>query len=314
MGHRKVFVGVIVALVLYVANAVLWLADPRTWLPPRQRVIRGVCVETWGHKVVNNSWGYREREVTPRRPGVTRVLVLDDSLTWGTGMDVKARWPDLLGFILGPEYEVYCFACSGDSTDMESRRARKLIPVVKPDVVIVGFCCNDPQRRGEDWSQEKADFEGIYGRTMAVIDKGSRCVLLWHVWERVNKAIRAMAYPSPLDALDRCYNQDSVDWRLWQLSLADIKRCGKPCIFASLINFRYANPRVLGWHRQAEAEARRQGWTVVTFDQASALQGVPWRKLMINRADGHPSVFLESIYASGVLHALMRAESGTVVE
>ncbi len=56
---------------------------------------------TWGHVVVNNRHGFRERDfVVPKPQGVFRIMVLGDSLTWGQGLGVKERYTNL------PEYSL----------------------------------------------------------------------------------------------------------------------------------------------------------------------------------------------------------------
>ena len=49
---------------------------------------------TWGHRVSDNSLGFREREFAlPKPPGVCRVMVLGDSFTWGAGLALTNATP-----------------------------------------------------------------------------------------------------------------------------------------------------------------------------------------------------------------------------
>lgn len=286
---------------LYAANVGLWLYDPMTWLPPKDtRNTRNVVLTTWGCPVVNNSLGYREREIGAKSYGVKRVMVLGDSLTWGTGMDPCDRWTDRLQRILGPGYEVLNFAVSGDSTAKELVRLINLRPIVQPDIVIVGFCCNDVQPRPESWCPEKDAFDWRWNPTLSRWQARSSRVRLRHLWDALEKAIRYCSYPDTMMALDRCYDPNSPQWKAFVAALGEIKHSEPNAIFASLISFRYANPMVQKWHWQAEGVARGLGFDVVLFN----LFGKPWRSLMLNRADGHPSIRLQEIYAEGVSRAL----------
>ena len=160
LSFGKALLSVVVAIgCLYAANVGLWLYDPTTWLPECDS--RNRTIATWGCLVVNNSLGYREREIGPKGHGIRRVMVLGDSLTWGTGMDPCDRWTDRLQKQLGNGYEVLNFAKSGDCTQKEAMRLRYLKANLQPDIVIVGFCCNDPQPQPENWCVEKEDRKSV---------------------------------------------------------------------------------------------------------------------------------------------------------
>jgi hypothetical protein len=59
----------------------------------RARVVAGPM----DYRVEINSLGWRDRErALARKPGVTRILALGDSMTWGWGVDAEARFSDLL--------------------------------------------------------------------------------------------------------------------------------------------------------------------------------------------------------------------------
>jgi len=52
---------------------------------------------TWGNPVVNDSFGFREREFAiPKPDNVFRIMVLGDSLTWGAGLAVEERYTNRL--------------------------------------------------------------------------------------------------------------------------------------------------------------------------------------------------------------------------
>ena len=290
-----------ILLTLYLSNIALTLCDARTWLPPQ----RGVKDNdhTWGHAIRLNGLGYREREIGIKKPGVLRVMVLGDSLTWGTGMDPCDRWTDRLQSRLGDGYEVYNFACSGDSTQKEAMRMKYLWNRIRPDIVMVGFCYNDPQIYSQIWCPELEKFNDRYGGVLSSAEKSFKTIRLWHVWERIEKAIRMLAYPSAFEAVGRCYDPNSEAWHNWQDALMSIKSCGKPCYFLSLITCGILDAPVRGWHRQVEGHAEQIGFNVVAFD--TEMKGLAKKQMMINGYDGHPSVLLQEIYAKKIYEMLV---------
>src|SRR3954469_22413663 len=62
-----------------------------------RRLRARVMHERGGYQVISNADGARcSREFGPRRPGVTRVLVLGDSFSAADGVDNADRWSDRL--------------------------------------------------------------------------------------------------------------------------------------------------------------------------------------------------------------------------
>ena len=106
---------------------------------------------TWGHRVENNRYGFRERDFeTPKPPGTYRVMVLGDSFTWGTGLSVNERYTAVAEKLLNStpsrwNFEVLNFGVPGYATTQERDLLRDHISVVDPNLVVVGFCFNDPQ-------------------------------------------------------------------------------------------------------------------------------------------------------------------------
>jgi hypothetical protein len=87
-----------------------------------------------------DSLGLREREVAVARPpGRRRILIVGDSIAFGTGVEVEERFSDLLGHKLGDEVEVINAGVPGWGNDQEmlfyERRLRRL----RPDVVVLSF-------------------------------------------------------------------------------------------------------------------------------------------------------------------------------
>lgn len=100
----------------------------------------------------NNSLGLRGPELTDPRPvGGKRVLFLGDSFTWGWGVPDDASWPAVAGRLLRErgmtEVEVANAAQPGADPRVYALNALRSIPIVKPDLVVVGIL------QGDDYEQ-----------------------------------------------------------------------------------------------------------------------------------------------------------------
>src|SRR5215831_9051947 len=95
-----------------------------------------------------NSEGWRDRERTiQRRPGTLRILVLGDSVTYGTQVRQVDTYTALLERKLqahGVDAEVINMAYGGWGTDQELEALTLEGISYKPDLVILQFTTNDP--------------------------------------------------------------------------------------------------------------------------------------------------------------------------
>lgn len=94
-----------------------------------------------------NSNGFREREAPyEKNDGRTRILVLGDSQTWGSGVEQRSRFTEVLeGFLQqrGINAEVLNFGVVGYATDQELLLFKNLGFRYHPDLVILAFFWND---------------------------------------------------------------------------------------------------------------------------------------------------------------------------
>ena len=102
------------------------------------------------YRVTTNRRGYRMAgELAPEKPqGVTRVLVMGDSFSFGVGVDNADVWPAQLEKLLNAgnpatRYEVVNASCPGWGTENELAFWRKRGGALQPDLVIVSFYRND---------------------------------------------------------------------------------------------------------------------------------------------------------------------------
>jgi hypothetical protein len=95
-----------------------------------------------GIAIVNNSLGFREREIPPKAPGRYRIAVVGDSFTWGQGLVPEQRFSHLIEAALGPAYEVFNFGEPGNNMPDHLDVLAKALPI-RPDFVLLQLYIND---------------------------------------------------------------------------------------------------------------------------------------------------------------------------
>ena len=99
-----------------------------------------------GHPVATNSMGFRDREFGPPEPGVFRILVLGDSVTFGHGVPCNATFARRLEVLLSTRerrVDVLNAGVPGWSTRQERIFYERHGEELAPDLVLVGFVLND---------------------------------------------------------------------------------------------------------------------------------------------------------------------------
>lgn len=93
--------------------------------------------------VVNiNSLGLRDKEFNIEKGGKYRILCFGDSWTFGWGVNVENSWPKKLGqYLLANGFEnIEVINCGypGGYTSTYKKSMGKIVPLLKPDLVLVG--------------------------------------------------------------------------------------------------------------------------------------------------------------------------------
>ena len=203
-------------------------------------------VITWGNKVKRNRYGFRADEITLKPKGVFRVMILGDSFTWGAGLAENEMYANILDSLLknyfkNQKIEVVNCALSGSPTITERDILRKLKDTVQPDLIVVGFCLNDPQPKSQSYSIEKEKWDEKWDPTFKEIRTDFSFFHLNYIGEEIVTAItnysqRKGEYPEWTVALGRSYNPESKEWKDFTQALKDIKNisdslnCPKPII------------------------------------------------------------------------------------
>ena len=79
-----------------------------------------------------------------------RIVVVGDSFTWGDGVEVEETYPFLLQSLLRErrseaDIEVINWSRPGWNTWRELRSIEPQLPVLEPDLLIIGYCINDAE-------------------------------------------------------------------------------------------------------------------------------------------------------------------------
>ncbi len=275
--NRKTIVIVLTLLAFSAGAALLALPAPNPL--PNQYTYRpdnDYDTITWGHKVVKNSFGFRERELPPKS-NAFRIMVVGDSLTWGAGISENDRYTRLLELHLATKFakrriEVFNFGHCGAPTTTERDTLLETIERVQPDLVVIGYCVNDPHPTGVDGDSD---------------------------W---------------IPELDRTYQPDSAEWIAFTTALADIARACRerklPApIYALLLqgdgDFNHPDrtlAKILEWSHLAGEAAEKAGFTVVSMEARFRAEGS--RKRWVNPWDGHPDAQCNRVYAEELAKAI----------
>ena len=136
------------ALVAEMAARRRHLTQPPEWAE-RFETVPGASKAVWWHGVRHifdqNDFRRLDGPFPEKDPLVLRILVVGDSLTYGTGVPLEWAWPSLLQNILSRTHhvEVMNLGISGAQSEDIALTLNRFIPRLKPDLVIYGVFCND---------------------------------------------------------------------------------------------------------------------------------------------------------------------------
>lgn len=101
----------------------------------------------WETAISINSHGFRGREYSLQKPpGVFRIVVIGDSITFGNRLAPDENYPAVLEFLYqqsGKSVEVLNLALGGYDTLQEVATLADIGLSFDPDLVILGYCIND---------------------------------------------------------------------------------------------------------------------------------------------------------------------------
>lgn len=116
-----------------------------------------------------NSAGFRDEDHSTEKPsGVTRLVVIGDSVTEGSGVRQEELFSSYLQSLLGSTYEVINLGMSGLNTPQEVHLLEVEGLKYRPDVVLMNFVLNDCDffselQAAERFQNEKDTKIGLFG-------------------------------------------------------------------------------------------------------------------------------------------------------
>ena len=220
------------------------------------------------------------------------------------------------------------YGVSGGPTINERDILMKYIGIVDPDLIVVGFCLNDPQPKSQNYSIEREKLDrSIIGFPFKIVSRIFHEVGLPYMNNVINKAFYGLAekmdvIPSWQTALQRTYEPSSNDWYEFVQALREIKEMsdmqGLPDPIFAILNqgtsnvgpTDYNNPnetlkQYLHWYHQAEEAAGSAGFRVYNHEKEIASRLIN-ESLSVNIHDGHPSANLNKIYGEKLYQTIMQ--------
>jgi lysophospholipase L1-like esterase len=311
----------LVLLILYATEAFLFFTNPQHHLP-RHGYHDGVLYSR-GHIIRENSNHFRDKEFNPtKQPDSFRVMILGDSLTYGEGVEENNRFTNQLEDMLHAQFpgiiiDILNFGVRGAPTTFERDLLQSWKNIIHPDLIIVGFCVNDPQPKSQDYNIES---ERISAAIYPIV-WGLNSLNLNLLSSRVEAGLKNLAIlchlmPDWPEALQRTYELNSEEWNNFRRALEDIREASdsmelpKP-IFAVLTQGVYADRPTnykqpdrktqyfIDWYFQAELEAKNLGFRTINFME-DIIDQFPSTILAVNAEDGHPPEELHHLYAEGL--------------
>lgn len=92
------------------------------------------------YRIRVNSRGMREREFSPiKKSAAKRILLVGDSITFGTGVEAERRFSNFMNRALGEDIEVLNGGVCGWGTDQELIYYESFVRDLNPDIVILSM-------------------------------------------------------------------------------------------------------------------------------------------------------------------------------
>ena len=262
--------------------------------PNRQKKFERVWIRT-------NSYGMRDTEPMPiDDDGVTRIVVLGDSFTFGFRVEGKYSYPSVLERRLTEasvdrRFEVLNLGVCGYNTKDEAAVLEHKGLPWKPDLIVVGYVLNDPETEPiqplshhfqDPALWQKFNLGRLIAKTTRILE-----VQLWGGGD----------YFRYLHARDRRYWQSVVSGMDGIRRLAEGQEIPvlvvifpeKPSIREEWQDYPYTEI-----HHQVAEMSRQQGFAVI--DLLDRFSEFPARTMRVRRNDPHPSRQAHQVAAAAI--------------
>ncbi len=234
------------------------------------------------------------------RPDVLRVMVVGDSLTYGTGIDERWTYSRRLETLLEPDYraEVLNLGVGGHQSGDVVRTVRQLLAELRPDLVVYGVCHNDFLPSGRDQTGDNR-----YAWAIPVADS----VKAFFIDRSRLVRLSAKAYDVALlrmdlrdDYFDEILNGFAGYQERFGRDVAEldelVRSRGLPPVVALVLDHKPAvDPRGRRVTRAAESRLQAAGMDVIETDPY--YRHFDGRDFRVSRWEGHPNEIANAIWA-----------------
>lgn len=111
-----------------------------------------------------NKYGFRDSEITPRRPGEWRIGILGDSFTAGVGVKQAERFTDIFGETLRrrrPNVSVWNLGAPLCGTACEAEMFNRVDPEYRLDEIVLAFYGGNDVEENSDWYLSDAKLSSV---------------------------------------------------------------------------------------------------------------------------------------------------------
>lgn len=255
-----------------------------------------------------NIFGYRTpHEQFPRRAGVSRILALGDSYTWGDKIaNSDSTWPAQLELLLGRDHtEVWNLAQRGWSTANEAEMLRRAGWQLAPDVVIIQWFANDALPSGPGFAREGERWVTVMPARFRRYAAGSSATLF--LVERVaNQLMRARETGGGYGPL---YAENAPGWQQLRSALREMGDSAQKrqvpvllVLYPAFVpgNWTAETYPLRAIHEQVTRAAEEAGLVVLDLSGAFAREGGDWRSWWALPWDHHPSAAAHRMAATEI--------------
>ena len=256
---------------------------------------------TYGHPFRVNRWGFRGRDFAARDVvgwDTYRIMVLGDSIACGEGVAEEDRFTEVLEQALRAKYpgiklEVINLSVQGFETLQEYKIMKRMWPIVRPNLTIVGLSDTDPNLH---YKYHRVLFKlPVSGRMRVVLNKLLSFRILDTIYDPI---LRRVAHiPTAEDELDQAYNPQSRDWSIFEESVRRINQLAS--------EETDKRPLVIALSDEEDMKKRNRYWPVRKTFEKSGFIWVDWEDQgpfePVSRFEGHPNERTHQRYANALL-------------
>ena len=286
-----------------------FLVMPAEWEYRKTNIDGASNAYYWQGKLhVHNKNGMRTIGDYTLDPGVRRIVVLGDSVTYGLGIAQSETYSAVLQDLLnkqnpGEPTKVYNLGVIAMNSEQIARIAEKWVPKLKPDRIIYGLCLNDfedwdgePYSNNMRWSLPTIVAEPLVENTLLgeLISRGYNQLLL-------GTGIRQDFYQDIFKNISG--RADRLGRDVSKINELALEYTGKPLLVLVVAELDRSNDsRRLTMI--AEQQAERGGAEIIPTTGYLEKFGDSYADLKVSPWEGHPNALANKIWAEMIFNYL----------